>query len=606
MKKKEPAQPRKISMMKRGNHVLRTLLLSLLLIVLILLTFLILIYAKNSSESMRQELCRKIQVATEQTCSNVDYRFEQVIEGASSLVGTIYPYLNEDSGREEQTKEYTEICRTMNEYIDKHMISFLRLYVPDTKIYADQISTSYSFGPLEEFPGGTEEMIRGGVFWQPPHSVRLGDGISYEVITCSVAVKRLSNYEELAGVLCADVEVRQFQEIFAGGTSDYEHMYLVDEAGNILARGDTEEGDSEQAGIQSVPEEIMEQIRGSDGGGYLTAPHMIYAYNKLRTADWYVISTNDLAEAYTMDLNVVRTIITVWAAVFLILLMVMVAMVYSTNLSKTVRGINMAIRVLEKEPEEPSGEKENPGGLFGRLQSRIGQIGLASLEHDAEQIVLSIKNIVEGRYRDKLAISEYRMEALQAQIKPHFLYNTLDAIKWMIMDENTEDAVWMVNALSRYLRMSINRGDQVVSLQEEITLMRIYFEIMQRRFRNKFEVVYDLAEETLQYPLPKLSLQPLAENAILHGILHSDKTGLRLVVRSWQQDGELVIQIEDNGCGMSQEQASYLSSLDIKEGSGYGIANVHNRLNIFGHGQCRFTIESKENTGTCVTIGLPV
>lgn len=607
MKEKELVKTPKISMMKKGNHVLR-ILLFLLLIVLSLLTVLTLSYAKNSSESMRQELCRKIQVATEQTCSNVDYRFEQAMEGALSLVGTIYPHLNEDSGREEQTKEYTEICRTMNEYIDKHMISFLRLYVPDTKIYADQISMSYAFRPLEEFPGGTEKMIRGGVFWQPTHSVRMGDGMSHDVITCSVAVKRLSNYEELAGILCADVDIMQFQEIFAGGTSDYEHMYLVDEAGTILARGDMEENGGkgvEEAEMQSVPEEIMEQIRRS-GDGYFTGPHMIYAFNKLRTANWYVVSTNDLVKAYTMDLNVVRTIITVWIAVFLILLMGTVAMVYSTNLSKTVRGINAAIQILEKEPEEMPAEREPSGGIFRRLRDRVSQIGLATLEHDAEQIVLSIKSIVEGRYRDKLAISEYRMEALQAQIKPHFLYNTLDAIKWMIMDENTEDAVWMVNALSRYLRMSINRGDQVVSLQEEVTLMRIYFEIMQRRFRDKFEVVYDLAEETLEYPLPKLSLQPLAENAILHGILHSDKTGLRLVVRSWQQDGDFVIQIEDNGCGMSQEQAAYLSGQDINEGAGYGIANVHNRLNIFGHGQCRFVIESKENIGTCVTIELPV
>ena len=600
MNKENILASRKDFRISKGNHILRVILLLLLLIILCLLTFLILIYTENSSKSMQQKLCHKIQVATEQTCSNIDYRFEQVIEGASSLLGTIYPYLNNDSDKAEQVEEYAEICRTMNEYIDKHMISFLRLYVPDTKIYANQISMSYSFYKLEDIPGGTEELTKGGVFWQPTHSVKLGDGTFYDVLTCCVAVKRLSDYEELAGVLCADVDVRQFYEIFASGTSDYEHMYLVDENGIILAKGDM---DGQEQTLLS--EDTMKQIKIKENG-YLINSDSIYAFNKLQTADWYVISTDNLERAYTMDVSVVRTIIMVWAAVFLILLMVIVAMVYSTNLTKTVRGINMAIQLLDAEQEDIHLKKERPKNRINTLRDRISHIRVSSLEHDVEDIILSINGIVEGRYKDKLAISEYRMESLQAQIKPHFLYNTLDAIKWMIMDENSKDAVWMVNALSRYLRLSINKGDQIVSLEEEIKLMRIYFEIMQRRFRGKFETVYDLAEETLHFLIPKLSLQPLAENAILHGILHSEKTDLRLVVRSWQQDELFVIQIEDNGCGMKPEQASYLSNLDIQEGSGYGIANVHNRLDIFGCGSCRFEIESKENVGTCVTIELPI
>lgn len=599
MKRKSLVKTSKTVMVSKGNPMLRIFLLLFLLIALSLLTFLSLIYTRNSAEGIQRELCRKIQVAAEQACSNVDYRFEQVKEGAMSLVGTIYPYLNDDSDIARQAEEYAEICRTMNEYIDKHMISFLRLYVPDEKIYADQISMSYSFNALKDLGAEAETYKKGGVFWDTTHSVRLGDGISHDVITCIVAVKRLSNYEELTGVLCADVAVKQFHEIFADGTSDYEHMYLVDETGTVLAQGDEEELTD-----RVIPEDIMQQIR-LEKDGYLMSAHMVYAFDNLETTNWYVVSTCDLGEAGGMNPDVIATIIVVWIAMFLILTMVIVAMAYSRNLNKTVRGINAAIRILEVDREAPFPEDEEAEHKRKRLRERFEQVGLTSLEKDAEQIVLSINGIVEGRYRDRLAVSEYRMESLQAQIKPHFLYNTLDAIKWMIMDKNTEDAVRMVNALSRYLRISINKGDQIVSLEEEVALMRIYFEIMQRRFRDKFEVEYDLAEETLPLAIPKLSLQPLVENALLHGILHSEKPDLRLTVRSWCEDSDFVVQIEDNGCGMSPEKAAYLSQVDIREETGYGVANVHKRLDIFGHGQCRFTVESKEGAGTCVTIELP-
>lgn len=584
--------------MSKGKHILRMLLIMILLFVLCFLIVSVLVYTGNSSKSMREELCRKIQMTTEQTCNNVNYRFEQVIEGTSSLLGTIYPFLNEESSKFEQVEEYTEICRTMNEYINKHMISFLRLYVPDKKIYADQISMSYSFHKIKDIPGEKDKMIKGGVFWEPTHNVKFGNGTFHDVLTCSVAVKRLSDYEELAGVLCADIDIDQFYEIFAGGNSDYEHMYLVDENGTILIQG--EAGKQDQ---QNISSNIMKQVN-KNKNGYLTTSNMIYAFNKLKSVDWYVISTNNLEKAYTMDLRVVKIIIMAWVALFLILIIVIVAIIYNINLSKTVKDINTAIQILDAEGENKESLKKDSSNIFQKIKEKLTQIGWTALENDAEQIVLSINNIIEGRYRDKLAISEYRMESLQAQIKPHFLYNSLDALKWMIMDENSTDAVWMVNALSKYLRMSINRGDQVVSLKEEVQLMKIYLEIMQRRFRNKFEMAYDLEKETLNYMIPKLSLQPLVENAILHGILHSEKENLRVTIRSWHQDDWFVIQIEDNGCGMKKEQAEYLSNLDIKDGKGYGIANVHNRLNIFARGICRFEIESKEKIGTCVTVAM--
>lgn len=152
--------------------------------------------------------------------------------------------------------------------------------------------------------------------------------------------------------------------------------------------------------------------------------------------------------------------------------------------------------------------------------------GLITLERDTEQIVRSIAAVVDARYRDRLAISEYQMESLQAQIKPHFLYNTLDVIKWMILDKNPDDSVWMVNALSRYLRMSINKGEAIVPLSDELDLTRTYLGIMQKRFSHQFEVEYDLDQAAMECLIPKpFCSSRWWKTHCSTGILYCDKTG---------------------------------------------------------------------------------
>ena len=204
----------------------------------------------------------------------------------------------------------------------------------------------------------------------------------------------------------------------------------------------------------------------------------------------------------------------------------------------------------------------------------------------------------------ELQKAEFR--ALQAQINPHFLYNTLDVIKWMILDKNPDDSVWMVNALSRYLRMSINKGEAIVPLSDELDLTRTYLGIMQKRFSHQFEVEYDLDQAAMECLIPKLSLQPLVENALLHGILYCDKTERRLVIRAWRSSRAFGVEIEDNGNGMAPETAQKLTELDIRTSKSYGVANVHKRLDIFGQGKCKFYISAREGIGTCVMIELPV
>lgn len=568
---------------------------SLLLIFLLLVAMLILVtlaaynYTRSATAALEDELCQKMLASAEQTRNNLDYRFGQMAESASALVGTLYPYLNSFADTGTQLEEYAIIRQALAGQLERNMITSLRLYVPDEKIYSGQKMTIYSIDPLSALGEELALYRKSGTFWQGTHFVSLGLSEPTAVISCALSMRSKRDYNELSCVLFADMDVSLLREIFVTGSTENDAVFLVDAQGSILA-----DADSGRLGERGLSEERMAQVL-ERGCGYLLEPDAIIAFSRLETAEWYVVSTMTRAHMYTANAGTAGTVMILWGVACLILFTVALIAMGSLNLNRTVSRINAAIRTLDAQTPQASAPpaRRRRGG------------GLISLERDTEQIVHSIADVVEQRYRDRLAISEYQMQSLQAQIKPHFLYNTLDVIKWMIMDRNFEDSVWMVNALSRYLRMSINKGEGIVPLASELELTRIYVDIMQKRFEHRFAVEYDLDETAMECLIPKLSMQPLVENALLHGILYCDKPDKRLVIRTWRSERAFGVEIEDNGSGMPEETARRLEQPEVRPGKSYGVANVHKRLEIFGREKCKFYVSSREGLGTCVMIELP-
>lgn len=599
---------------ERARRISRFLMIVVLMAAFILLALAVSYYTSNTAKAMEAQLCKKMEVSVEQTRRNVDYRLEQVEESTRTLISIFYPYLNSDADFNEQLSEYNIICNAMAEQLNRHMIASLRLYVPDKKIYSGQQTNRYALRRLSELESQNPAYGKGGVFWEETHAVKLGFDAPREVLSCVVALKSQKDYEQLSGVLFSDVYLSQFQEIFAAGSMDGDEMFLTDKNGCILVHQDMA-----RIGTEAVPPSVMQTIR-NQGFGHLADGDSILVFGKLEVSDWYIISSMPRVRGYMMNQGTVITIMTMWIVTCLILFILAVTVAYNLNLSRTVRSINAAVQTLEAEgmaieqetalPTEaqprPLDEFSGKRGTFFGLNFPWNSYKITSLEQDTEQIVRSIASVVEARYQDRLAISEYQMEALQEQIKPHFLYNTLDVIKWMILDQKSQDSVWMVNALSKYLRMSISKGKPVVPLSEELELTRMYLGIMQKRFANQFQVEYELEEETLSCHIPRLSLQPLVENALMHGVLHCDKKERRLTIRAWRSGDSFTVEIEDNGNGMPEEQARLLTEAKIRVGKSYGVANVRRRLHIFGQGKCNFLIVSREGVGTCVTIELPI
>lgn len=239
-----------------------------------------------------------------------------------------------------------------------------------------------------------------------------------------------------------------------------------------------------------------------------------------------------------------------------------------------------------------------------RYSGEIRQLGSSF-----NSMIDKIRQLLDLVYREQQAKREAEIRTLQAQIKPHFLYNTLDTIRWMAEEHQAVEIVQLVSALTRLFRISLSRGREIISLADEIDHVRSYLYIQKVRYEEKLSYEIDVPEPLLSLQVNKLILQPLVENAIYHGI--KQKRGKGFVrVSGQRQEDRLILTVEDNGAGMSPEKCSQLNAAlsrpDAKAyGHGYGIFNVNDRIRLSYGSDYGLHYQINASGGITVTLCCP-
>jgi len=251
--------------------------------------------------------------------------------------------------------------------------------------------------------------------------------------------------------------------------------------------------------------------------------------------------------------------------------------------------------------------------------AEISDYGSTEIIHLGKTLLQSFQKIDELT-KEKLHEQEEKrqaeMDALQSQINPHFLYNTLESVVWMIESEKRENAVFMVTQLASFFRISLSGGRNIIPLSQELLHAENYMNIQKLRFKNKFSVDFSVPEEILSCLTIKLILQPILENAIYHGMEGMDGDG-EIRVRGEKIEGEIpeiLLSVEDNGFGMTEEKAAELLEKEDnqpsftaqkKRGSGVGLINVHRRIRLRFGPDYGLKIVTAPDEGTKVEIRLP-
>lgn len=237
------------------------------------------------------------------------------------------------------------------------------------------------------------------------------------------------------------------------------------------------------------------------------------------------------------------------------------------------------------------------------------------------QMAETQRKLIHENYEHQIQLAKTELKMLQSQIKPHFLYNTLDSIYWMSKNYDADDIGEMVVCLSRFFRLNMAKGREVITLGETIDHLHQYVRIQQIRFSNRFSVEYDIAPETRDVPLLKLILQPLVENAILHGLEKQIASGGHLLVCSRLEEDGLHLTVRDSGIGIPPERLTLIRDRlesvrpgAMNSGSAgcaavdecYGLRSTKLRLLLYYGEACQFGIESETVRGTTVTIVIPL
>ncbi|MQN00919.1 MAG: sensor histidine kinase [Lachnospiraceae bacterium] len=227
---------------------------------------------------------------------------------------------------------------------------------------------------------------------------------------------------------------------------------------------------------------------------------------------------------------------------------------------------------------------------------------IGGLIRDFGSMLAEINRLIKENYENKLALRKAEMKALQAQINPHFLYNSLSLINWKAIEKGADDISDVTLALSRFYRTSLNRGKNVLTVEQEIENVKSYIKIQSYMHDNSFDTVIDVDEDILPYETLNLLLQPLVENAIDHGIdMKEDGRGFIKIIGR-QTDGTITLTVEDNGVGMDEETAESILNFKSK---GYGVANVNQRIELFYGRPYGLKIKSIPGKGTVCTVTIP-
>ena len=324
-------------------------------------------------------------------------------------------------------------------------------------------------------------------------------------------------------------------------------------------------------------------------------PHVegntIYTVQTLASGNWRVVGVSSVQELSTDGLQEVLRI-SVISALFILAAMLMLSVLLSQMLSKPIQNLVSAMRSFERDADNFSYEP-----VMGVREVQNLSVSFEHMVHRIQKLMATVRS-------EEINLRKTELKALQAQINPHFLYNTLDSISWMCEQGKNAEAVLMVNALARLFRISISRGHELIPIRSEVQHAQSYLQIQSVRYKDQFSYEFDVEEGCLEYLCNKITLQPIIENAIYHGVNGLVDEG-RIVIRVFSREDDIFFTVEDNGVGMEPEQIEEIFRRKPDGKSGIGIKNVNDRLKIWFGEKYGVTITSVPDEGTCVTVRMP-
>ncbi len=510
-------------------------------------------------------------------------------QAVSQVSNTVADYLADMA---QATQSVIDSLETNDEALDEQLEAFLR-FRPDVvavtsydtegklldcwalgrELKADILTNlSFDLGKAREGAGS---------FMSAPHVESIFDSYYPWVVTMTAALPGSSR----AAWISLDLSFASLSSYINNvsiGLRGY--CFLVDDAGNLVYHP------QQQLIYAGLKSEDTARLAALADGVYDDSA-VITCIQSIGGSDWRVVGVSYVDEL--VDRNVSDMVrLFVLMGVLVLAVAVLASWLLSRLLSRPLRGLADAMGSFEADADHFS---YRPVGGTREVRELSDSFG---------HMVVRIQQLMSTVREEEINLRKTELNALQAQINPHFLYNTLDSIAWMCEQGRNADAVNMVHALARLFRISISKGYELIPIAKELEHAESYLQIQKYRYKEQFSYAFDVDPACLGYLCNKITLQPIIENSINHGLDLMVEPG-QINVQVCEEGGDILFRVSDNGVGMDEAQTEAVLLHGASEGSGIGIKNVNDRLQIYFGKRYGLRIRSVPDEGTCVEIRMP-
>ncbi|UKS27140.1 sensor histidine kinase [Paenibacillus sp. HWE-109] len=580
----------------------RLWLIAYVVLILIPASIFLYAYSQRYSRILEEEVTRTMLQTLKQAEINLNHQINSLRDTSNAIFMNpkLLTYLSSSSSYDDQFVAMNELRYMVDNARTNLNVFRVRLYVDESKLFSHEKVNFFPLASIEQSKWYPEVVNAGGLLvWTGAYLEHFIDIPEDPYIFSGLRILRdPEHYDHLSGILSIDVDAKILENIVSNiKLNDDQHVFLTAPDGTIVLHSDksllgTKLKSSAVLNAIGMNKEGVSAIEDNDIQQYIV-------YTTVQATGWKLIAEvpKKGISSRAASLNQFSSVATLTGVTILFLILVFILLAF------IVRGMNRrvqtVIRVIKREGIE---------GLDERYGASGGDINL--LEKSVDHLIHRVRDLMEETYKSKVQEREAQLKALQAQINPHFLYNTLDTINWIAIGHKAHDISQMIDGLAKYFRLSLNKGRDVVTVMDELELARVYLDIQQNRFPKSFEVIFQIETPLDAYEMPKLTLQPIVENALLHGIRKSKGKSGTIWIRAYMDGSCLALSVRDDGIGMEQAFAQSLlteprpiKSSDGATGS-YGLYNVNERIKLYTGETAGLEIVAVPGEGTTVIVRL--
>lgn len=475
-----------------------------------------------------------------------------------------------DETLENQLAEIRTLREVVNYVEGNRQVDRVRLYLSDEKMLTRERVNFFSHTDALTTPEYREmEGKKMSLHWMGEHRVQTPyTDDEYVTLGLRYRTNFLSESRNWALILL-DISPRVFTEALEQAANSFPgaQAVILDSTGAVMVGA-------------AHPETLSAFPPSGAQNGFFDCSGKEYAFicQPISAENWSILVTLPRESLRSSQQVLFSAMLFVLSLLIIALLALICIILYSRSIRRYINALNESL--------QQSGNAETT--------SIPSHLALFNLDRNIAYLLETNRRLTASKLEAQLRERDVTLQALQAQINPHFLYNTLDAINWMAIREQASDVSEAITTLADYFRLSLSHGRSIVTLQEDAEITRKYLALYKHRYDYTYDVEWILQPESLSCLLPKLTLQPLVENALRHGIFMRDqKEGGKLTIRSSVEDGHLMLIVQDNGPGLK-------GGMDEKKG--FGLENVRRRLDLYYNNRYSLELKSLPEGGVQVIV----